>query len=269
MTYPRWFHVILFMLAVGFGHCLKAQETSSEYRLGPGDSIRITVFHNPDLTLETRVSENGAINFPLIGAVTIGGMTIAAAEATIARALRAGNFLQKPQVNINLLQYRGSQVSVLGQVSRPGRYPLETLNTRLSEMLATAGGVTPVGADVVTVTGTREGKPFRREIDIRNLSQGSQMQDDIILIGGDVVYVDRAPMFYIHGEVQRPGSYRVERGMTVRQALAQGGGLSVRGTERGLRLYRRGADGVVETLSPEMNDLIRADDVLQVRESLF
>lgn len=269
MIRPRWFHALLFMLAAGFGHCLQAQDTSPEYRIGPGDSIRITVYQNPDLTLETRVSENGAINYPLLGAVRIGGMAIASAEMTIAKALQAGNFIQKPQVNIQLLHYRGSQVSVLGQVSRPGRYPLETFNTRLSEMLATAGGITPAGADVVTVTGTRSGKPFRTIIDISNLSQRSQLQDDIVVTGGDVIYVDRAPMFYIHGEVQRPGSYRVERGMTVRQALVQGGGLTPRGTERGLRLYRRGANGAVETLSPDMNDLVRPDDVYQVRESLF
>ena len=89
------------------------------------------------------------------------------------------------------------------------------------------------------------------------------------MAGGDVIYVHRAPMFYIYGEVQRPGSYRVERGMTIRQALAQGGGPTPRGTERGLSVRRRNAEGDVETISPNLNDPVRPDDVLHVRESLF
>ena len=84
-----------------------------------------------------------------------------------------------------------------------------------------------------------------------------------------MIYVYRMPIFYIYGEVQRPGSARVERGMTVRQALAQSGGPTVRGTERRLRLFRRDAGGNVESTTPGMNDPVRPDDVLYVNESLF
>jgi polysaccharide export outer membrane protein len=76
-------------------------------------------------------------------------------------------------------------------------------------------------------------------------------------------------MFYIYGEAQRSGSYRIERGMTVMQALALGGGPTVRGTEMRLRLHRRNAQGAVEQLSPEMTDLVQPNDVIYVRESLF
>jgi polysaccharide export outer membrane protein len=84
-----------------------------------------------------------------------------------------------------------------------------------------------------------------------------------------VVYVDRMPMFYIYGEVQRPGALRLERGMTLMQALAAGGGLTQRGTQKGIRVHRRGADGKVEILQPAMNEVLRTDDVIYVRESLF
>jgi len=196
-------------------------------------------------------------------------MTVARAEQTIANALRTGGFIKQPQVNILLAMSRGNQVSVLGLVTRPGRFPLETFNTRISEMLAIAGGVAPTGADVVILTGTRNGEPFRKEIDIAGMLLNNSLQDDIVVVGGDVIYVHRAPMFYIYGEVQRPGSFRVERGMTVRQALAQAGGVTPRGTERGLSVQRRGAEGALETLRPNMDDLVRPDDVFQVRESLF
>lgn len=282
MTSQRSLRTLLFVLTAAFALCAQAQDRQPEYQLGSGDTIRIQVFQNPDLTLETRVTENGNITFPLIGVVKIGGMAIASAEQTIAKALKDGGFIQQPQVNILLLQNRGNQVSVLGQVNRPGRYPLETFNTRLSEMVAIAGGIAggitstaagsgtvAAGADVAILTGVRQGKPFRKEIDIADMFLNNRPHDDLVVAGGDVIYVNRAPILYIYGEVQRPGSYRVERGMTIRQALAQGGGPTLRGTERRLALYRRGADGVVETLSPDLNDLVRPDDVLYVRESLF
>lgn len=257
--------VLLAVISLGAG----AQGRSSEYRLGDGDSIRILVFQNPDLTMETRVTENGTITYPLIGILKIGGMTIPGAEQAIAKALSDGGFIQKPQVNIVLLQNRGNQVSVLGHVGRAGRFALETFTTRLSEMIAIAGGIGPSGADTAIVTGTRDGKPFRREIDVAGMFLNNNPQEDIVVAGGDVIYVQRQPMYYIYGEVQRPGSFRIERNMTVRQALAQSGGLTPRGTERKLGVYRRGADDRIERIIPDMNEPVQANDVLYVRESLF
>ena len=136
-------------------------------------------------------------------------------------------------------------------------------------MIAIAGGIAPTGADVAILTGLRDGKPFRKEIDISGMFLDNKLEDDLVVAGGDVIYVHRQPMYYIYGEVQRPGSYRVERGMTIRQALAQGGGPTVRGTERRVRLHRRAADGKVEILAPDLDGPVQPDDVLYVRESLF
>jgi len=246
-----------------------AQDKTLEYRIGAGDGIRITVFQNPNLTLETRVAEDGSISYPLIGAVKLGGLTIADAERSIAGRLERGNFIASPQVNIFPLAIRSSQVSVLGLVNRPGRFPMETFNTRLSEMLAIAGGVSPGGADVAILVGERDGKRYRWEIDIPSLFLQNNAAADVTVSGGDVIYVDRAPTFYIYGEVNRPGSYRIERGMTLRQAIVQGGGLTPKGSERGLRLHRRGAGGGIEVLQPTLDQPVRADDVLHVGESFF
>ena len=240
-----------------------------DYPLGAGDAIRVQVFQNPDLTIEARVSENGSISYPLIGAVELGGLSIAAAEGKIAKALKDGGFVQQPQVNIVLVQVRGNQIAVLGQVNRPGRFPLETLTTRASDMLAAAGGVTAAGGDVVILTGVRDGKPFRKEIDIPSLFLGKSSEADVVLSGGDTIYVPRAPVFYIYGEAQRPGSYRIERGMTVMQALAQGGGPTVRGIGTRLRLHRKTASGDIEELSPALTDAVQVDDVIYVNESIF
>lgn len=240
-----------------------------DYKLGQGDAIRILVFQNPDLTLDSRVSESGTITYPLIGTVNIGGLSIEAAEKRIAAGLKDGGFVQKPQVNIILIQVRGNQVSVLGQVNRPGRFPLETANNRVSDVLAMAGGIIPSGADSVIVTGIREGKPFRREIDFPGIFIDDKSENDIPVSGGDVIYVHRAPVFYIYGEAQRSGSYRIERGMTIQQALAQAGGTTMRGTESRIRVHRRMPDGKVSQLSLDPQEPVQADDVIYVRESLF
>ena len=240
-----------------------------DYPLGAGDAIRVQVFQNPDLTIETRVSENGSITYPMIGAVELGGLSIALAEKKIADALQQGGFIQKPQVNIVLTQIRGNQIAVLGQVNRPGRFPLETANTRLSDMLANAGGATIAGDDIVTVTGLRNGKSFRKQVDIPSLFLAEKQQDNIVLQGGDSIFVDRAPVFFIYGEAQHPGSFRIERNMTVMQALAAGGGPTPRGSERRLRLHRKAADGSIQQLEPKLTDTVLPNDVIYVKESIF
>lgn len=252
-----------------------ANQPSGDYTLAPGDAIRVLVFQNPDLTLDTRVTESGTITYPLIGSVKVGNMPIAQAERSIALALKAGGFVQQPQVNIVLVQVRGNQVSVLGAVNRPGRYPLESFNIRLSDMLANAGGINASagtsggGADQVIIVGVRNGTPFRREIDVPSMFLNDNPQDDIEVAAGDVIYVPTAPQYYIYGEAQRPGSFRIKRNMSIQQAVAEAGGPTVRGTERGMKLYRRNAQGELQTIKTRPTDLVQPDDVIFVTESLF
>lgn len=245
---------------------------SAEYRLGAGDVVRVVVYQNPDLTLETRVSETGVISYPLLGNVRIGGLGVSAAEQLIAEGLRNGNFVKSPQVTLVLLQVRGNQASVLGQVNRPGRYPIETTDMRMTDLLANAGGVATTGGDLLVLTGTRDGKPFRLEIDLPNVFGPTAERgrpNDVLVQNGDVLWVERAPMVYIYGEVQRPGPMRLERGMTLMQVLASGGGLTQRGTERGIRVHRKGADGKVQVVQPAMDEGVKDGDVVYVKESLF
>jgi polysaccharide export outer membrane protein len=240
-----------------------------EYTLGPGDAIKIQVFQNTDLTLETRVSEAGTITYPLIGAVQIGGLSIAKAEARIAQLLEEGGFIVKPQVTVLVTQIRGNEVSALGMFNHPGRFPLETTHMKLSDVIALAGGIMPTGSDSVFLVGVRAGRPFHREIDVPSMLSVPGGGDDPLVQAGDVVYVHRAPLVYIYGEVQRPGSFRLERNMTVMMALANGGGLTPRGTQRHVRLHRVAADGQIQEIEPKLDDRLQPDDVVFVRESLF
>lgn len=168
----------------------------AEYKLGAGDVVRVVVYQNPDLTLETRVSETGVISYPLLGNVRIGGLGVSAAEQLIADGLRNGNYVKAPQVTLVLLQVKGNQASVLGQVNRPGRYPIETADMRMTDLLANAGGVAGTGGDLVVLTGTRDGKPYRLEIDLPNVFGPNADQgrlNDVLIQNGDVLWVDRAP----------------------------------------------------------------------------
>jgi polysaccharide export outer membrane protein len=246
-----------------------AATDAQEYLIAPGDLIKVSVFQSPDLTVETQVSENGTISFPLLGAVTVGGSTVSAAEQRIAKMLKDGGFIVAPHVTIAVLQVRGNQVTVLGQVVKPGRFPLDSTNFKLTDMLALAGGISAMGADSVVLSGVRDGKPIRREIDVQNLAAAGDLASNVRLQAGDMLYVNRAPTFYIYGEVQKPGNYRLERGMTVMQALATGGGLTPKGTQRGLTIHRRAADGSIMVIEPKLDDPLLVDDVIYIRESIF
>jgi polysaccharide export outer membrane protein len=255
----------------GTGYAQSSAPTAErvDYTLGAGDAIRVQVFQNPDLSMETRLSENGIITYPLIGAVKLGGLSVAAAEAKMSGALTSGGFLKNPQVTITLVQVRNNQISVLGQVAKPGRFPLENASTRVTDMLANAGGVTTSGDDWAILTGTRNGKPVRERIDIPAIFLNGNSDKDSLLQGGDTIYVHRAPMFFIYGEAQRSGAYRIERDMTVMQAMAQGGGPTNRGSEKRLRLHRKDAQGQMQNIDPQPTDTMQPNDVLYIKESIF
>jgi polysaccharide export outer membrane protein len=257
----QWMAAVL--LACNLGAAMAA-----DVELGPGDMIKVQVYGNQDLTLETRISESGTISYPLIGMVKLGGMPVAAAEKKIAQALQSGGFVKQPQVNIVVTQVQSQQVSVLGQVNRPGRYPVDGKRTVL-EILAQAGGIAADGGDTLTLLRKQGGKTVKYQIDIVDIARKGDLGLDSELASNDVIYVERAPRFYIYGEVQRPGPVRLERQMTILQALSAGGGLTPRGTERGIRIKRRDANGKLEVITAKHDDLVQADDVVYVQESLF
>ncbi len=241
----------------------------SRETLGAGDNIRITVFQNPDLTTETRISERGTIVFPLIGEVALAGQTPAQGGARIAEQLKQKDFIKNPQISISVVQVRSRQVSVLGHVTRPGRYALDDTSSRLTDILALAGGIGPAGDDIVTVIATRGEKIQKLEIDVPRMYRTGDMSQNIEVGNGDTIFVQRAPVFYIYGEVQRAGAYRLEPDMVVMRALSLGGGLTPRGTDRGLKIHRRLPDGEVHKLDAKLTDIVQPDDVVYVRESLF
>ena len=241
----------------------------ADYELGPGDVVRIQVSQTPDMTTEARVSETGQISFPLLGTMRVAGLTPGKVERLIADKLKEGGFVQRAQVTLNVLQFRSQQVSVLGSVGRPGRYPLEARGTRLTEILATAGGILPSGSDTLVLVRRAGDKVIRYEVDLPSLYLNGRAEQDMEVLGGDSLYVHRAPVYYVFGQVQRPGQFTLERDMNVRQALAKGGGFTMRARENTVLIRRRDGDGRSVEAVAGLDELVRADDQIYVRESLF
>ena len=229
----------------------------SSDKLGAGDTVNITVFQQPDLTTDTRITDTGSITMPLAGSVKVQGLTTAEAAAAIEKALKDGQFLKNPKVRVALTTVRSRQVNVLGLVVRPGRYPFESASMKMPELIAAAGGLAAGGWDQVTVI--REGKPIR----VNTLDKSFELQN------GDTVQVERAPQFYIYGEVLRAGTYPVADNMSVMQALALGGGITPRGSEWRLKLRRANEKGKLVESSAKLQDRVRPDDVIIVKEALF
>lgn len=268
--------LILLSLLALLCHTKIAQANDQEYRLGGGDLIHVSVFQNPDFSGDRRVSELGVVSVPLIGAVSIGQLTVQEAEQLISKKLSQGGFVVNPQVSIVPLEMRSAQISVIGLVSKPGRYPLDSRNLKVSDAISMAGGVVQTaptvglnGGEQVVLKGVRDGKTFSKTIDLGAIFLNGEDDLDLQVRGGDSIYVSRAPQYYVYGEVQRPGVYKIERGMTVRQALAQAGGLTPRGSQNGAQIYRKNSEGKETLIQPELDHALQDNDTLFFKQSVF
>jgi polysaccharide export outer membrane protein len=237
-------------------------------QLGMGDLVRVTVFRNPEPTTEAKVTERGTILFPMIGEVVVAGLSPSQAGQRIADKLKQGRYVVNPEVTVALAQVNSRQVSVLGNVNKPGRYPLDSMSVKLTDFLAVAGGVATPGSDLVTIVSTKDGKTTKRDVDLAAMFRSGDLSGNVELAPGDTLYVHKAPMVYVYGEVQKGGAYRVEPHMTVMQAIALGGGVTPRGTQRGIKITRRDGERVRE-MDARLTDAVQPDDVIFVRESIF
>ena len=195
--------------------------------LDSGDVVRVSVYGNPDLTTEAKISASGMLNFPLVGELRVGGISAPEAERLIAERLMAEGFLKQAQVNLIVLQSKGQQVSVLGQVMKPGKYSIESGAKSLFDFIALSGGVSAKGSSEITILRMAETPPKRFSVNIDQLFLQSNVEltkgSNIEMIAGDIIYVPEAPVFYVFGEANRPGVYKYKPGMTVAQAISAGG----------------------------------------------
>lgn len=238
-------------------------------QLGPGDTVSVQVYGQPDLSGTLTVSDDGNVPMALTGPVSVRGMSPTAAATAIERALRDGKYLVDPHVTVTVTDSHSQRVSVLGQIGKPGRYPIES-NTSIFDLIAEAGGITEVGGDVVYILRPdAAGNITRIRLSLKGLSEGAKSEADSNLRGGDSVLVPTAPQVYVYGEVSTPGKFKVEPGMTVIQAIARAGGVTERGSQNRVVIKRRKTDGTYDTSKASLGDLVQPDDVIRVKESIF
>jgi polysaccharide biosynthesis/export protein len=234
--------------------------------LAPGDSITMTVFGRPELALTGYVSDAGTIDVPLVGSIPVGGLSPSEAAERVATAYREGEYLIDPQVNIVLAAIRSQQISVVGEVMRPGRFPLDTRTTIL-DALAQAGGISQVGAEKAFILRRSMEGVERYEVDLTDLLTAGSGQV-VPLRAGDTIVVPRAPLFYIYGEVARPGAFPLRTKLTIIEAISVAGGLTPRGSSRRIEIKRKFKDGA-RRIDVEIDEEVMAEDIINVRERLF
>ncbi len=235
--------------------------------LGVGDWVSIQITGQPDAT--SYVANDGTINAPLVGNIPVAGISSAQAASRVAKALKDGGYFVDPQVAVQVTQPQKQFVSVVGEVQSQGRYPV-TSRTTIVDLLAQAGGVKETASDVGYVVRSDDtGHVNRYPVNLNLLTDIKDGAPTWILLGGDSLLVPPAESFSIVGEVTNPGRYRIEPGMTVLQAIARAGGITERGSERRIQLKRAGKPGQYQTLSAKPGDLVKADDIIRVKESIF
>lgn len=250
---------------------------ASDYEIGPDDIIHVSVLGHEDLDLSVLVQADGGFIFPLVGRVMARDLTPAELERHLAERLAQG-FIRDPQVTVVVEEFRSKTVLVMGEVLRPGAYPL-TGSMRVVEVLATAG-MKPEAATEVLVVRPRNGDTADPgaalggasdaeilKVDMEAIRAGD-LSHNIPLQPGDTVFVPPPPKFYVQGVVRSPGAYPLTPGLTLREAVTVAGGFAPGASEGRTRVIREIA-GEKREIKVDLDAPIQAGDTIVVKGSLF
>lgn len=256
-------------------------QPGASYVIGVSDVLAIKVFNEDALTNKYTVDTDGSITFPLLGRVAVATKTTRQIEEDLTRLLKDG-WIRSPQVSVEIAQYRSRSIYVLGEVRTPGRYNIEGPMTLL-EVIANAGSTTPAASNTIIVQRYKDGLAAAvsaptspgdqrwaevTRIDLEELRAG-KLSANLLLQDSDMIIVPTAERIYVSGFVKTPGSYVLRPGMTVRQAIAEAGGLTERGSNRGLKIIRKDKDGREVEVDAKMSDLVKPNDTIKVRQRLI
>jgi polysaccharide export outer membrane protein len=249
------------------------------YVIGPSDVLSIKVFEEPTLSGPYNVDSDSTITFPLVGRVEVKGMTVREVEAKLTKLL-TGDYLRRPQVSVEIAQFRSRSIFVLGEVRTPGKYSIEGQVTLL-EVIANAGSLTPTAGNEIIVQRYKDGNPVvltpalpgdERAAEVMRVSMDALREGkgdaNLLLQDGDTLFIPSAEKFYVTGFVRSPGAYVLVPKMTVRQAIAVAGGLSERGSDRGMKIIRTVKGKEVE-VNATMATPIQPNDTIRIRQRLI
>lgn len=267
----RTFPFLLTLLLVVTLLLVSLLACADDYVIGEGDLLKISVYDNPDLTTDTRVSGDGKITLPLIGEITVTGMTAAAAQKTIADKLSDG-YIRKPQVSVFITEYKSKKVTTLGEFTKPGLVELRG-NSTLMEVISNAGGITVNASDTLIIKRTilkpgGPGEDLTIIVDLNRLLEKGDISTNIMVKDGDSIYIPRAAFIYVSGEVKTPGAYKVTKGLTVLRSITLAGGFTQKASKNSTAIVRKSGNGEF-SIEARMEDLVMPDDIIVVPESFF
>ncbi len=246
-----WVNVALVLLMVFSGAVADPNVPQSAYRIGPNDVIRIQVFGEDDLTLESRVGGDGRLNYPLLGVLQVGGQTTEDLQVDLTKRLAAG-YVRSPKVSVSIVRHRNVYVS--GEVKAPGGFAFENGLTAQKAITMAGGFTEKASRNSLTVT--------RRNAD----------RDEIInaelhtsLLPDDTIIVGQLQKFYLMGEVTRPGSYPYpsEDQLTANKAISLAGGFTEKAEKQAFKVTRVTETGA-QTVVIGLDDLIFPNDILAI-----
>ncbi len=239
------------------------------YVIGPQDNLSITVLDEPELTSKYRVDSDGTISMPYLKRVPLAGLSLADAQDKITAMLKA-DFIRNPHVRIEVDQFKARSVLMTGEVRIQGKLTLPGTTMSLLEALALAGSATQNASNEVLIMHSPkpgEKAPDPITVNRKDLELG-KVGRDITLQDGDIVNVPVAKRFYISGFVKNPGSFVLDTGTTVGQAIILAGGLSDRGSDRRIRIGRV-VNGKNVEISVNMEDKLQPNDEIKVKSRFF
>ena len=241
-----------------------------KYQIGPQDLLKITVLDELELSQSYRVDSDGYISFPYINRVKAAGVTLTDIQEKIRADLISGGFLKNPQVRVEIESYKSQSVMVSGEVRTPGKITMTGAMTVL-EALAAAGSPTSTASSELTIAHAKKPGAEASDADITrvnwkdlNLGKGT----DVAIQDGDLINVPKAQTFFITGQIRNSGSFVLEPGTTVQQAIAMAGGLTDRGSDRRINASRL-VNGKLSDVSLKMEDRVMPNDVITIGQRFF
>ncbi len=242
--------------------------------IGQGDLLQISLYGVAEFNQHVRVDSSGEVSLPMVGAVKVIGLSTVQAEQVIEKQLKDKGFYNNPKVSVLQQEFGGQGISVLGEVQKPGVYPVITPR-KLFDMLSVAGGATPkAGQDILISHRTDSGKVQKLTFSSQT---DKQMEVNVDVFPGDTIVVTKAPIVYVVGDVRLPGGFIVDKnnGLTILQALALAQGATTTAALNRSKLIHKTDEGPKETLvylkkilEGKAEDLkLQADDILFVPHS--
>jgi polysaccharide export outer membrane protein len=261
------FTLLLFLVA--WTH----QASAGDYVIGPRDTLKITVWGQPDLSQNYNVSVEGTIVFPLIGEVRATGLTEAQLGQKLVNLLEK-DYLVNPQVLVSVAEYKSKKVLVLGEAVKPGVYPL-TGNTTVLEVISNAGGFgTAYGKQLVLVRPVQRvanaggtvpvGNTIRR-LNIEKIQAGDT-SENVEVEDGDTLFIPKANAFFVLGEVSRPGSFTLDKETTILEAVTFAGGFANKASPSGTKVIRKRPEGGQETIAVDLSGAVPANKDFVIRD---